>query len=407
MARHLRHSQLETRSARLTLPIRTKPYGSVKVARGILLQYRRNDGAGSWSVKVANGKGGHWTQRIGAADDFEDADNRHVFDFFQAQALARKVARGSEHETAKPLTVRDAIGRYERDLVRRGGDVANNVKRIHKHLTKALADKVVALLTEDDLTMWHNSLVGAMKPASLVRLFKALKAALNLAARNDRTIRNAHVWRHALSGIQDTFGTRNKQVLSDADMHRVIAAAYEEGREFGLLIEALAETGTRISQAARLTVADLKDGANPRLIMPVSRKGRGVRKITHRPVPITTGLAAKLKVAIKGKAKGALLLPKPDGTQWVRDNHRKPFRLVVERIGLPGITVYALRHSMVVRSILRGVPLRVIAAMVNSSTGELERTYSAYVLDHADEVARRGLLEAPPAEAANVVPLRP
>ena len=74
---------------------------------------------------------------------------------------------------------------------------------------------------------------------------------------------------------------------------------------------------------------------------------------------------------------------------------------------MPGITVYALRHSMVVRSILRGVPLRVIAATVDSSTGELERTYSAYVLDHADEVARRGLLEAPPAEAANVVPLRP
>src|SRR5262249_32564367 len=158
-----------------------------------------------------------------AADDYESADNRHVFDFFQAHALARKVARGSEHETAKPLTVRDAVNRYERDLARRGGDIAN-AKRIHKHLTKALADKVVTLVTEDDLAAWHNSLVGTMKPASLVRLFKAFKAALNAAARSDRTIRNANVWRHALSGIQGTFGTRNKQVLSDADVHRVITA---------------------------------------------------------------------------------------------------------------------------------------------------------------------------------------
>ena len=118
-------------------------------------------------------------------------------------------------------------------------------------------------------------------------------------------------------------------------------------------------------------------------------------------------LAAKLKLAAKGKAKSVLLLPKPDGTQWVKANHWKLFGQVVERLGLPGMTVYALRHSMIVRSILRSVPLRVIAATVDSSTGELERTYSAYVLDHADEIARKGLPEAPPASVANVVALRP
>ena len=115
MARHLRLPQVETRTARLALPVRTKPYGSVKVARGILLQYRRNDGAGSWSVKVANGKGGHWTQRIGTADDFEDADNRHVFDFFQAQALARQARRQGQGQVSAPAAQarRHAVGQSQ------------------------------------------------------------------------------------------------------------------------------------------------------------------------------------------------------------------------------------------------------------------------------------------------------
>jgi site-specific recombinase XerD len=405
VVRRLRNSKLESRSARLALPVRTKPYVAVKIARGITLRYRRNKAAGSWDVKVYDGRGKSWTRRIGAADDIEAADNRFVFDFFQAQALARKIARGTpEQDSTKPLTVRAAVDRYAADLVRRGGDVAN-AGRIRKHVTKTLAGKIVALITEDDLTAWHNGLVGTLKPASLRRLFQATKAALNAAARSDRTIRNASVWKHALSGIKNTFGTRNKQVLSDADIHRVIAAAYEEGPEFGRLVEVLAETGTRISQAARLTVSDLKDGANPRLVMPVSRKGRGERKISHQPVPITAALAAKLKLATKGKAKSALLLPKPDGTVWVKDNHARPFARTIERAGLPAETSsYSLRHSFVVRAALHGVPLRVIAALVDSSVGELERTYTAYLPDHADGIARAALL-APPPPAADVIPV--
>src|SRR5206468_3178229 len=146
--------------------------------------------------------------------------------------------------------------------------------------------------------------------------------------------RNAAVWRHALSGIQGTFGTRNKQVLPDDDVRRIVTAAYDEGQEFGLFVEVLAETGARNSQVARLAVADLKDGAKPQLIMPVSRKGRGVRKILHRPVPISSALAAKLKLFAKGKPKSALLLSKADGTPWVKDNHWKPFARVVEGVGL-------------------------------------------------------------------------
>lgn len=157
---------------------------------------------------------------------------------------------------------------------------------------------------------------------------------------------------------------------------------------------------------APLLATDLKDGDNPRLIMPVSRKGRGERKISHKPVPISVTLATRLRLAAKGKPKGALLLPKPDGAAWSKDDHSKLFARVAERLGLTGTSIYSLRHTMIVRSILRNITLRVIAAVVNSSVGELEKTYSAHIADFADEIARKSLLEPPAPEAANVVALR-
>ena len=71
-------------------------------------------------------------------------------------------------------------------------------------------------------------------------------------------------------------------------------------------------------------------------------------------------------------------------------------------------TIYALRHSSVVRSILAGVPLRVIADLHDTSTATIERTYSAYISHHADEVARKGLLTldlGPPTFADNIITL--
>jgi hypothetical protein len=72
VARKTRSTELETRAARLRLPIRKKPY-AVRIAPGIRLAYRRNETAGSWSVIVADGAGSSWMKSFGLADDHEDA----------------------------------------------------------------------------------------------------------------------------------------------------------------------------------------------------------------------------------------------------------------------------------------------------------------------------------------------
>jgi hypothetical protein len=84
MARKIRDSKLESRSARLRLPIRKKPYTGPALARGIHLLYRRNRTNGTWVIKASNGHGGYWTKGFAVADDFEEPDGTHVLTFHQA-----------------------------------------------------------------------------------------------------------------------------------------------------------------------------------------------------------------------------------------------------------------------------------------------------------------------------------
>ena len=117
MPRKIRDAKLESRSARLRLLIRKKPYTGPSLARGILLLYRRNRTNGTWVIKAANGHGAYWTKGFALADDFEDADAKNVLTFYQAQDHAKKLARGDDGGTGSaPITIDGALKAYRRDL---------------------------------------------------------------------------------------------------------------------------------------------------------------------------------------------------------------------------------------------------------------------------------------------------
>jgi hypothetical protein len=68
--------------------------------------------------------------------------------------------------------------------------------------------------------------------------------------------------------------------------------------------------------------------------------------------------------------------------------------------------MYALRHTNIVRQLLAGVPVRVVAVNHDTSILMLERTYSRHIGDHADALARAALLDTGEPAGANVVPIR-
>jgi integrase len=406
MARRPRSAKLETRTSRLKLPAQKKPYAFTTISPGIALGYRRNAGAGTWVVRVADGHGGNWTKGFAVADDHEDADGEHVLDFWQAQDKARALARGTS-DSGKPGTVDEALHAYAADLRARGGQVAN-AERVRYHLPPALAAKTVALLTSRELQRLRDALAQKIKPASVNRLLKGLKAALSLAAKHDARITNSSAWKIGLAMLPDASRARN-QIISDEQVRALVAAAHEEDTAFGLLIETGAVTGARPSQLARLEVGDLQidrvDG--PRLMMPSSRKGKGVKRIERRPVPIPASLAVRLQEAARGRDASALLLPNAKGRPWGTSHYQTPFARAVARAALDwGTTFYCLRHSCVARQILAGTPLRIIADALDTSTVMLERNYSALISHHADPVLRRGLLDTAAPAASNVVALK-
>lgn len=345
MARSIYSSKLRNRTGRLALPIRKKPF-KVLIAPGIFLCYRRNAGPGTWSVEAG------WLKRFGLADDHEAANNTSVFTFFQAQQKALKLVRGSEGDSDKPVTVAEALDAYETDLAVRDG-AKYNATSVRNHLSPAMLSKVVMLLTETELRDWRNGMVTkGLKLSSANRIGKSFKAALALAATHDKRISNSIAWKNGLKP-QKSKGSnlppRDNYYLPDATILAVVRECYVEDSDFGALIDVLAGTGVRESQALKLWPQDVldDDAELPRVMMWCSNKGKD-RDPEQRALDITPKLAALLRARAIARGSRRLLFDK----LW---NVSARFRVVLERLDLDlTLTPYVLRHSSIIRQIMAG-----------------------------------------------------
>ena len=291
MARKLRHSKLESRTARLKLAVRRKPYPGPNLARGVQLMYRRNKTNGTWVLKASDGHGKYWTKAIAEADDFDESNGK-ILTFFEAQDVAKKMARGGggSADTA-PITVDDALNDYRRDLEARNAN-PYNADWPRLHLTSVLLSKPAALLAATELKKWRDSLLGAMAPSTINRLCRCLCAALELAAQHDDRIKNRQAWEVGLAGLPDAQEARNV-IISDEKVREFVASAYGLDGKFGLLADTLAITGARPSSggsfarqgsagssgAAKIDDAEV---SKRRRQKPEPEKDRALQRADHR-----------------------------------------------------------------------------------------------------------------------------
>jgi integrase len=376
---------------------RKKPY-FVSVAPRIQLGYRRLRTSGTWTAKAG------WTKVVGVADDYEPADGEAVLTFWQAAEKARAIARGRGDAPGRPLTVGEAVDAYELDRVARGRQ-PSNARNLRCHLADTpLAGKPLALASAAEFRRWRDALLAkALKPASVLRLFRGAKAAFNLAARLDaRIYANRQAWTVGLAGIIEGYEPRDR-ILTDNQVRAFVREAYATDERVGLLVHVLAETGVRTSQALALKVVDLQAGALPSLSMPSSVKGHN-RKRSYTIVPITAGLAARLRAAAEGRSSDEPLLMRGHGLPWSSASTwlRKRFREIAGRAGVDE-TVYGLRHASIVRSLLVGCPLRVVASRHDTSAHVIEKVYSRHIASYADERMRLGLIEVDASQAGDVI----
>src|SRR5271166_352856 len=102
MARTVRESRLETRTARDRLKARPEPHYRTVIPQLLALGYKKRHAgvAGYWVARRYIGEDGRVGSKgspyrittLGLADDYEDADGERVLSFAQAQEKARKRA---------------------------------------------------------------------------------------------------------------------------------------------------------------------------------------------------------------------------------------------------------------------------------------------------------------------------
>jgi integrase len=280
---------------------------------------------------------------------------------------------------------------------------------VARHLTPDLASATVASLKRDDLSSWRAGLIAkGLRAATADRIARVCKAALALAAVDDARITNTTAWRTGLKKLKGANKPKEPKFLDRDVVCALVAAAHQVSLPFGLLIDVMAQSGSRFSQLVRLTVADLID-TPPTLLIPSSKKGGKDPRQEH--VPISAPLAAALRgtAAADGRAGTAPLLVDSNGAPWRREVDPQAWREIIERVGLDDSTTsYALRHSSIQRQLLASVPIILVAKTHDTSCTEIEKTYARTIarIKGAGDKVRAALLDTTPPAGANVIPLR-
>ncbi len=413
MARTLKETSLTTRTARAKLPIGLHWRG---IDPETHLGYRKGVRGGVWLVRWRTGSG-YRQDRLGTADD---ELSEGTLDYAAAVRAARDRVEAARIEdqaaSAGPIqTVRTAVLSYcyDRDVRYRARGVGitgrtaatSSLERyvigreasgnMEAREPAPIADVPLHQLTEAQLVDWRKSLPGALKASSVWHLAATLKAAINAAYRANRAIlpptlpgilTAALVISRTSPGDRVSVAREN-QILDAATVGRIIAAAREVddegewGGDLYRMIVVLAATGARFSQAARLTVRDVQVERS-RLMIPPSYKGHG-RKPEVTPVPVGEDVLAALAPVLGGRGKDELLLTRrlmaraPGQLKWVATGTRpwgraarlvEPWAEIRKLARLESdIVPYALRHSSIVRGIRAGLPLRLVAALHDTS----------------------------------------
>ena len=206
--------------------------------------------------------------------------------------------------------------------------------------------------------------------------------------------------------VKSHSGLANRPAMQDGCL--IVEAAFEvdEDGDFGRLILLAAATGARYSQLTALKVADVQV-AQGRIMVPGSKKGRAARAKAPVAVPLAADTILRLQPALEGRDELEPLLLRwayrnVGPFKWEKDSRRpwgpayeidKPWSATIAKAEVsPDTVMYALRHSSIVRGLRAGLPVRLVAALHDTSSEMIEAHYSAHIIDATEELARRAAL---------------
>ena len=381
-----------------------------KLGGGVALGYRRAStplNPGQWLVRFRLPNSRYSFPTLAVADDLTPADGTTVLSFAQAlvaaarEAGARREMEKAAQQTATQAglpglaTVADACERYAVGLEERGGRTARETRAAFRKWLGDLADVRLVEMTSTD-----TRLFAERAPEGVCTLAKAALNALPEAVRPSLAVvraMNVRRPRRRRSGDDDD---PVGDVPDDAEVARRVAAARQVAAAFGTFAATAAATGARPGQLAALRVCDLQRGPHGfHLSVPPSEKGQGSHGKRVARLPIGDDLAEELCALAAGRARGATLFTVPKmekvagrgtiGWQCVgeREWQRHDWTRAAREAGFGG-EFYSFRHARICKLIMAGVPLRLIAEHLDTSTAMIERSYSRWIASLGSEALR-------------------
>ena len=396
MPRSQRSSKLDTRTARLKLPVGERYF--LTIGKGLALGYRRTEDLyGTWQARVWDGNKYHYSN-LGRADDYVDANGVETLDFFQAQGSAREffedISKGNTPRNGD-ATVAQAAARYlewyreHRRSIRETGHV------ISAHILPAFGDRRISSLTSTQIRRWLEKLAASparvrsakfakvqshrpapqtanekrARRASANRILTTLKALLNRDFR-DGVVTDDTAWRKVkpfekadqarIRFLTDEEGVRLANACA-ADLRKLVQAALLTGARFGELVAMRTrDVNLRIKQ---VYVAESKSGR-------------------PRHIPLNPEGVDLFKALTVGHTGDDLLFLKSDGTAWGKNHHVRALYAACKVAKVrPAVSFHELRHTYASHLAQAGIDLLTIAKLLGHADTRITSRHYAHLAD--------------------------
>jgi integrase len=413
MARIARDARIETREARTRLKASHEPYWR-QIHQGLFIGYRKGPTGGVWwARRLVEGR--YHKQRLGRADDYQDANGLDVLSYAQA---ARKAMELADQAVTAPIergyTVADACRDYLLWFRAHRKSYRDTERTVNAHILPTLGKRKVEALTTVELRGWHQALAEApirrrgnfvkvdptdtdaqrARKASANRILTVLKAVLNLAYHEGKAPTD-----EAWDRVRPFRAVEEPKVryLTAAEAQRLVNACLPDFRD--LVLGALL-TGCRYGELTRLKVAEYDPDAGTVLVSE-SKAGKS------RHVPLTGEGRALFDRLTAGRRGEVQVFTRADGQPWAKSHQARPILEASRRAGIdPPVSFHILRHSYGSLLAMRGTPLDVIAAALGHADTRMTSRHYAHLLPSYVAQTIRANLPSFGSEPGNVARLR-
>lgn len=248
-------------------------------------------------------------------------------------------------------------------------------RRVNDLLRMLPVDAPVSKVGVDLLRKWWKEAADHYNPRYANNLLSVVRAALDMQVQAGIRSRNVAMDFDRMP-IPDVF----RELPSGADFKKVVidirAQNKRSSEESADLVEWIAYTGMRPDSEAQ--VLDWKDVGDEFII--VRQGAKGTKNYKERMIPILDDLRKQIDRRRQ-----------PFGPMWSIKSMKKALGASCERLGLPHMTPYSLRHLFATRCVESGIDFATVAKwMGHTDGGVLAAKVYGHVSDaHGLEAAKR------------------